>query len=378
MGQALVTCSVQVEERCQAHRYRWSPTALDAFLTRMVTIVLDLKDTLVAGKYSPPAGEQDRDRDWAGGVQSGGSYDKRDGPTKSREGRPVEHRPRAASNVPPVAHGEYSPSGFTRKVPGGHNRSATSVSTVITSQPGHSPVGKSYRGFFRSSDGRGNRNKSSRDKLRMSGGGVGATASGDRSDSGASRSPSPVPAAEAVVPQTGSSKRSRARPGSRRRSVEVNSVVALLRDQIAAKDYAIQRLEKLIRRKGSRGAVSGSAGTRESIELLQQLQCMLLEIEELHKEYFALTNQDYDGRGRIRRVLSRITGTQGGGRTERGSGTNTPDSAKTSAVLKLLSSKEEDEDGALSGPEEAVAAVRFPSHWRDLRAGYDTQHAWRE
>ena len=131
-----------------------------------------------------------------------------------------------------------------------------------------------------------------------------------------------------LVSKSTSGRRHKSRFSSRLRGSKMSAETVAIRDQILAKDYAVQRLEKLIRKRGGQsnsnsnsvggGTNNNSSATAQrnsggvssgpaTLDLLRQMEVLLREMDELKAQYLRVTGQPYEdkGGGRIRAALYR-------------------------------------------------------------------------
>jgi hypothetical protein len=92
--------------------------------------------------------------------------------------------------------------------------------------------------------------------------------------------PNKPPPRRSFFSTKGDNDRVRARSRSRSRPVSVNSVASALRSQIATKEYEVQRVEKLMKKKD---------GTASNDRMVQGVPQQLAELAQLKAEYMEVT-----------------------------------------------------------------------------------------
>lgn len=114
---------------------------------------------------------------------------------------------------------------------------------------------------------------------------------------------------------------------SNRKSFHSNAEATQLRQQIASKEYGLERLEKLISKRTADNLIHSGSGHDIT---LQSQQFLVKELKQLKAEYLTLTGTPYEDSVRKRGTISRTL------RSLRGAGNNS--SVSNTAVVNTISS----------------------------------------
>jgi hypothetical protein len=116
----------------------------------------------------------------------------------------------------------------------------------------------------------------------------------------ATSSSSTEPSAKAVAAQASRSAKRYSRFSSHRKSINANPEAAFLRQQIAGKEYELDRIEKMVSKKMPTHA-QGSA-----MVTIASQQRLIMELKDLKAQYLTMTGTAYEATVRKRGLFSRV------------------------------------------------------------------------